>query len=541
MSKVFGYISDRHLIDLPDSKHAFNHLIQNKNFYCEFSSNLEGNWFKREMDQGILMLFGNITTLDGFEKFWDNLSSWKLDDYKIQVRALFSYINGLYCLIYLDRTSQTTYIIQDPLGFYPLFIFKDSTSVYWMSEQQDMLYIPAVKIQWNQEAVDSMLSNGHLLSGQSWFNGLFRTHAAGIYVFDKSANLISKDTYWSWSIVQKQSIDSAEAMEKYYSIFDQYIRRLQIKEENVGVSLSGGLDSRFISFCAKKYFNIKAFTFSMKSSLDLQIAEKVSKSLEIEHKHLEIEYSEFIQKRLFSVWKTSGMLGIDHMHEGGLHESMKTFAKTYFHGFYGGGIYGSTSQCNKRIDESIAKQWFKGSVEQLHIDDPFYDIQNIDPFITDHKIRNESAMSLYLLSYFCKPIIPFYNLEWMTFNLSLPDEWQVNNKFYLQVLKKYLPSELSSLNWQKTGVPIEHENMNAFLMQVRYSGIRDRVFNQLGKSAHFFNYNYADDQIDYELYKQDYKSLTERKISSMNRTEKLRLLTVLLFQKMIRYRTYEID
>ena len=78
-------------------------------------------------------------------------------------------------------------------------------------------------------------------------------------------------------------------------------------------------------------------------------------------------------------------------------------------------------------------------------------------------------------------------------------------------------------------------------MQVWYSGIRDRVFNQLGKSAHFFNYNYADDQNKYELYKQDYKSLTERKISSMNRTEKLRLLTVLLFQKMIRYRTYEID
>ena len=64
---------------------------------------------------------------------------------------------------------------------------------------------------------------------------------------------------------------------------------------------------------------------------------------------------------------------------------------------------------------------------------------------------------------------------------------------------------------------------------------------QRKRCAHFFNYNYADDQIDYELYKQDYKSLTERKISSMNRTEKLRLLTVLLFQKMIRYRTYEID
>ena len=117
-----------------------------------------------------------------------------------------------------------------------------------MSEQQDMLYIPAVKIQWNQQAVILCFQWPFIIWPNLSLMGFFRTHAAGIYVFDKSANLISQDTYWSWSVVQKQSIDSTEAMEKYYSIFDRYIRRLQIKEENVGVSLSGGLDSRFISF-----------------------------------------------------------------------------------------------------------------------------------------------------------------------------------------------------------------------------------------------------------------------------------------------------
>lgn len=486
MSIVIGHTQvQKELPTLSNSKLEETSLSFAKQY---FYSSLSGNYFFTKDSRYVLTLYGNINIQKRFHTLWKDLDIEKILRDRFYLLTLFRSINGIYAITIFDLHDETIYLCADPLGFYPLYYCIHENHIVWSSEQKLILQSYCKPCDVNESAIDSYLYNGHLLANQSWFDKIHRIPAGQMMYFNlKSPNPVFQ-TFWSWSDIQKSQESVEFYIENYYEALENTIYNLDLPTDTIGISLSGGLDSRLLASIASQKYNIKSFTFSESNTRDLKIARRVANHLNISHQHYLISSEQAIEKRSKVFIEADGMLDLEHIHEAGLHQQLSNDYPIYINGFYGGGIYGGIHEINKRINTNIANKWFPYSGERCNIDSAFYDFPSIDPFIVDQKLRNQSAMSIYLLSKYSKIIIPFYDMDWLAINYAIPEEWQLYHKFYLKVLNKYLINKLNVIPWQKSMIPVNWQSLNQLAIKLRWLGIQQKVYNLFESSTTFINY-----------------------------------------------------
>ncbi|HRG67745.1 MAG TPA: asparagine synthase-related protein [Saprospiraceae bacterium] len=460
----------------------------------------------------------------------------------LDIQELFQNINGVYCCIQIHKFKNIVNVITDCLGFYPLYIFKDEHQLLISNEIKQIKILSAKPFKWNEEAIHSYLYNGHLISNQTWFHEVTRLRPASEYVINCNTFIVNSTYYWTWSQLRHLSITKSELIELYAEKFKQGIDSLEIDETlELGLSLSGGLDSRWIAYEAAKKYKLRAFSFGHCLNRETQLAQQVAKSLKIEHEALILSTSDWLQQRLQAFWKVDGLLHLEHLHEVPVHTHLAKNYPVYFHGFFGGGIYGNMFECNQRINPSIANRHFHFGISDNQVSDPFYSVHSIDPYIIDQKIRNQSAYSIYLLSSYCQLLLPFYNMDWMELNYGVDEKLQINGKFYLEVLNEQLSAELLQIPWQRTGITPRCIGLNTFAQSIHLPAIKEKCFQSIGKSRHFVNYNLVDPELNSWLthFDGDFRELGLN-YKPTTREQKFRVLSLVLIMKMMERNTWDV-
>lgn len=481
-----------------------------------------------------LFIFGNIVLHKNAEQQFNNLiASDQVSS--LLVKNCFQHISGFSCLLRIDKRNKNHILWTDPLGFYPIYVL-EINSLWILSTQQRILNtIPGLKLTIDYNSVQSYLLNGHLISDSSWFNEIKRCKPASAYVFDSLEKKIGHSYYWSWSQLKEQENTGVRIKSEYYQKFRDGILNLNLENKQLlGISLSGGLDSRWIADIAGKHFRLEAFSFGDKASTELKIAKQVSAVLGINHRILSIDSDAFLQKRLASFWVLDGMLHLGHLHEAGLHKDLHGSYPAVFHGFFGGGVYASIRESNTRITSEIASKHLHLMNEDDLCNDPYFDIARMDPYIIYQRIRNQSAFSAFLLSHYSKMILPFYHLEWLELNYGIDDRQQCNSKFYLEVLNEFMATELTDIPWQRTLIPPKWIKANVMAQQFRFPSITELLFQKTGSSRHFINYKLFDEELSQwlVLFKKDI-ALWSEFLKPVSRENSFRLLSLVIWLKML--------
>ena len=454
---------------------------------------------------------------------------------KNELNRLLRKINGTYCCILFNPVLNQVHFVTDFLGFYPAYLYQDDEFIIISSEIKYFKLIDNINLELDHEAIYSYLHNGHLILDQTWFKKIKRTRPASIYTLNLNDRSIKNEYYWTWADVRKRKLPKEEIIETYAKLFTNGIEELNVPADSrTAISLSGGLDSRWIAQIASKKFDLDTFTFSTGKNYETNLAVKVAHTLNIKHHNPNLEKSNWLMNRMQAFWKTDGMLHLGHLHEGNIHKQVYSEYTHCFHGFYGGGIYASTNECNHRITSKIAKAHFKFDNSDTKTEDPFYQTDSIDPYIVDQKIRYQSAFSIYLLSSYCKMIIPFYNMDWLEFNYSIDDKLQLNSKLYLEVLNSNLDDALLNIAWQKTGLTPKHIALNVASLKFKIPFILERASQFFNTSRHFINYNYFDAEIDFWIleFESDISNF-QLNYSLNSREQKLRMLSLVVWLRMI--------
>ncbi|MFZ1256790.1 MAG: asparagine synthase-related protein [Saprospiraceae bacterium] len=499
-----------------------------------YDSNFDEDYLHFQNSEVDLYILGNFTQYRDFKIDLDSLYF----NGAVQADVLdevFRKFNGLFCAFLFDKNGNNWYLFTDHLGFYPVYYYSDSEVLLISSEIKYFNTLRRSRLHINREALFSYLENGHLILDQSWYKEVSRMRPASIYHWSNNDARLTHSYFWSWEKVKKLSLSKEVQIQKYIELFTSGISNLKFESSaSLGISLSGGLDSRWIAQLATGFFPMEAFTFATGNNKEALLASKVAKELGIKHHLFDIEVKDWLQNRLDSFWKVDGLLHLGHLHEGNLQSQWRSKYSHIFHGFYGGGIYSNSYELNKRITEDIGFRHFKSVAQNLKTEDSFYDTQSIDPYIVDQKIRNQSAHSIYLMSSYAKIVIPFYNMEWLEFNYSIDDKLQLNSKFYLEVLNSSLSKNLLDIAWQKTGIPPSRISANVRSLNFRIPSIVERLFQISKSSKHFINYNLFDQEIDFWIqeFTRDILDLDFR-YSLHNRERKLRMLSLVLILKML--------
>lgn len=81
---------------------------------------------------------------------------------------------------------------------------------------------------------------------------------ASIYHWSNNDARLTHSYFWSWEKVKKLSLSKEVQIQKYIELFTSGISNLKFESSaSLGISLSGGLDSRWIAQLATGFFQWK--------------------------------------------------------------------------------------------------------------------------------------------------------------------------------------------------------------------------------------------------------------------------------------------
>lgn len=206
--------------------------------YIEIKSELEklGHLFKTRSDTEVI--------LAAYQQWGD---------------ACLKMFNGMFAFVIYDSCRQRLFCARDRFGIKPLYFMQSDEGLVVASELKQFIKLPGFSGKLNNMAAKAYLDYGDLnLNDETMLEGVYEVVPGNYFYFSLNGSDHSpvRQTVWYESdfYAQDESITYEEALAKFQYLFEDSIRLRMRSDVELGVMLSGGLDSSSISCMMKKIF-----------------------------------------------------------------------------------------------------------------------------------------------------------------------------------------------------------------------------------------------------------------------------------------------
>jgi len=208
--------------------------------------------------------------------------------------------NGIFAFSILDKKKALIYLARDPFGVKPLYIYKKGNFSMFSSEIKPILkHIPERRL--NLMALAETLKLRFAPAPLTLFEGIEKIIPGTIVKIDLSNDNIQFSTHkYSKKIPNTKKISFTEALNQYEIHFENAVKRQLMSDVEVGILLSGGVDSALVAHYAQKHsgYNLKAFTIGFdNNTFANEINESIesAKYLNLDHYYKKIGFSDLLQ------------------------------------------------------------------------------------------------------------------------------------------------------------------------------------------------------------------------------------------------------
>jgi asparagine synthase (glutamine-hydrolysing) len=409
-----------------------------------------------------------------------------------KLKELLSEIDGYFACSIYDKKKEKVTLISDRYGMKMLYYCCKDGYFAWSSEVKGLLALDFIDKSVNIDSIDCFMDIGHLLKEDTWHKNIKLIKPASTLEYKIKEKEVSHKYYWTWAKIKKNSISFNEAVDELGKLLLGSVKKRFNPKEKIGIALSGGLDSRMIFAAINKlYPEYKgyAFTFGAKKSGDINIAKEVIKLSKWEHEIFYIDSSNWFKSRIEKIWYTDGMMNIMHMHGSEFLDTIKQKIDINLSGYLGDVVCGASyigklKNLERKIDTNYAKDIYQNYVGNSYIDDGFFDIAHVDPFLAMNRGRRFINMGIVNCLNKIDIRNPFFDNELIEFIYSIPDAYRFNNKLYSATLLKYFPTFFKDIPWEKTGQTInkpykENQLIHKFIRKGA------RALNKIGLPTRF--------------------------------------------------------
>jgi asparagine synthase (glutamine-hydrolysing) len=279
--------------------------------------------------------------------------------------------------------------------------------------------------------------------------GVVLLSAGTVLQWDLKARSISKHHYWAIDEIKQLSgrIDEVELAEELGRVFKSSVERRSVDGGRVGLTLSGGLDSRAIlAAMPNSEIAIQTLTFGKENCEDSKIASIAAAEKGAKHHTFEMTSANWLQPRVEAVWKTDGELDLMHMHVISMTPNVKDYFDVSLDGCGANGIIG----------DSWTDLQMSGPAEYI-----------------DSRTRRFLVLGPTVVRSHIEGRFPFFDNRFLELALAVPEAHKKNNRIYRMMLLKAFPSFFRGIPWQRTGSPIKWPNSRELLeKRIRDKGNR---------------------------------------------------------------------
>jgi asparagine synthase (glutamine-hydrolysing) len=340
-------------------------------------------------------------------------------------------VDGIYSAVVVDTRRKRVHLIIDRYGLRHLYWRLEGEVFAWASEVKAFLALPTFTPHIDPESVNDFFGLGYLLEDRTWFTDVKLLPPGSVLSLGMQAGTIAILKYWGWDNIKSlpANVREDEVINELGRLFSAAVQRHSQADVPVGVSVSGGLDSRALlaAMPANGSQPIHAVTLGKHGCDDIRIAAEVARIKPAMHHVVELSSSNWLQQRTAGVWYTDGQQDLLHMHAlVSVKEQRKHYAIN-LNGFLGDAVLGGSYLFDRRW--SLAEK-----VNQR-----------------GRRFINEGTR---LTNNFFQNRIPFFSNALMEFAFSIPETLLAHSYVYNKMLLAKYPQFFDTIPWQSTGVPI---------------------------------------------------------------------------------------
>ncbi|PIS19696.1 MAG: asparagine synthase (glutamine-hydrolyzing) [Zetaproteobacteria bacterium CG12_big_fil_rev_8_21_14_0_65_55_1124] len=178
--------------------------------------------------------------------------------------------NGMFATVIIDERNKRVMLIRDRLGIKPLYyVHKKGEFFAFASEIKALKGI--VPFTENREKVVEHLIYRSVVGEKTLFNDVCSLLPGEYLVFDHPKEVVHRDIYYA-PTQEMQRLDMDEAVEQAEKLLIEAIGRRLISDVEVGLQLSGGVDSGLIAAIVQTHFHkasLHSFSISMTDSPEM--------------------------------------------------------------------------------------------------------------------------------------------------------------------------------------------------------------------------------------------------------------------------------
>lgn len=169
------------------------------------------------------------------------------------------HFNGIFGLAVVDIESRELYLVRDRYGVKPLYYFQHDKDFLFSSEIEPMKRL--VNPTLSKDDLATLLTLRYNPSPGTLYKEIRKLRPGHILKYDLANYSVSISSFVKpVNINTRHKFD--ESLSLYGDLFEQAIKRQLLADVEVGVLLSGGIDSALVAYYAQKYSDkpVKTFT-----------------------------------------------------------------------------------------------------------------------------------------------------------------------------------------------------------------------------------------------------------------------------------------
>ncbi len=208
-------------------------------------------------------------------------------------------LNGIFAFSFADKVKKKMILARDPFGVKPLYYAQKESGLVFSSEIRPIQAL-LNENELDGQALASLLRLRYNTAPRTLFKNVQKVPSGHIITWDISDSKINHESHFYASKLPKTVKGrKLELVDTYGDILEESVKRQLLSDVEVGVLLSGGIDSALIAALAKKHYKgkLKAFTIGFEGEFEedeIADAKETAELLGLEHHVEKISFHDFL-------------------------------------------------------------------------------------------------------------------------------------------------------------------------------------------------------------------------------------------------------
>ncbi|NQU73738.1 MAG: hypothetical protein HQ547_03395 [Candidatus Omnitrophica bacterium] len=200
---------------------------------------------------------------------------------------------GIFNIVIIDLRNMVVKLINDRMGFSPLYIRNSPTNKLFFSPEESVLCETEGsrnKIDWT--GISESLYYGYPLRGRTFLKEVRLQGSGSVLTYSLKDGKLDDRQYFDFNYNDGEKQDRWDEIvkEKFFLLGKRY----NSDSRRYGMFLSGGVDSRLILATWPKREKLHAYTWGAKGLSDLEIGKKIAQRVKIKHTMLPFDGNTFL-------------------------------------------------------------------------------------------------------------------------------------------------------------------------------------------------------------------------------------------------------